>query len=141
MFKGGVRVPVFAHVYTWAFMIALVGWPFLGQAVPAHRPEALLQSLRVELAVAAFTVALLGYARWRCSSENLRYWDGLLVVSASMMTEWIYNTLVLLLPALTYSFLASIYFAVLSDIRRQPLKARERFHRFVYRMYQNRMRQ
>lgn len=141
MSKSSVRVPVFAHVYTWGFLIALVGWPFLGQAVPAHRPEFLLQSWRVDLAVAVFTIAMLSYAHWRCSSEKLRFWDGLLVVSASMMTGWIYNTLVLLLPALTYTFLASIYFAVLSDIRRQPLKARERFHRFVYRMYQNRMRQ
>ena len=136
-----VKVSGVAHFYTWLFALALILWPLLAPALRARRVDVPLASWRTAAGFVVVTLALFWYAHRRCSSEKLSYWDGLLVVSASMMTGWTYNTVVVVFPALLYTFLASVYFALLADARRAPKEAQERFHRLVYRMYQHRMRQ
>lgn len=141
MSRKKVNVSGFAHFYTWLFALALILWPLLAPALRARRADVPLTSWFTATGFAVVTLILFWYAHRRCSSEKLSYWDGLLVVSASMMTGWIYATVVVIFPALLYTFLASVYFALLAEARRAPNEAQERFHRLVYRMYQNRMRQ
>jgi hypothetical protein len=136
-----VKVSAFAHFYTWLFIFALFLWPLFALAIRANSAEVQTQTWVLGFGVVAITIGLFFYAWIRCSSERLSYWDGLLVVSASMMTGWVYNTIVVLLPALLYTFIASVYFSVIADTRYKTEDACVRFHKLVYRMYQKRMRQ
>lgn len=84
---------------------------------------------------------LLAYANWRCSSEQMSYRDGLLWVTASMMTGWLYMSFILVLPALLLAVSGSVLIALYGDVRRIPGFARAKWPRMVHYFYRNRMRQ
>ena len=141
MSERKVTVSGFAHFYTWLFALVLILCPLLAPTLRAHRSAVPLSTWFTAAGLVVIMLTVFCYVYRRCSGEKLSYWDGLLVVSSSMMTGWVYNTVVVIFPALLYTFLASLYFALRADVRRAPKEAREHFHRLVYRMYQNRMRQ
>lgn len=84
---------------------------------------------------------LWGYAHRRCSSENLRYSDGLLWVTASMMTGWVYMSFIFVLPVLLLTFTGSVLIALYGDIRRAPGDSQIQWQRLVRFFYRNRMKQ
>jgi hypothetical protein len=81
------------------------------------------------------------YANRRCSSEHLRYSDGLLWVTASMMTGWVYMSFVFVLPVLLLTFTGSVLIALYGDIRRTPADSQTQWRRLVRFFYRNRMKQ
>jgi hypothetical protein len=86
-------------------------------------------------------VVLAFYAHRRCSSDRMRFRDGLLWVTVSMMTGWVYMSFFTVWPVLLLVFWASVFFAVSGDLKRAPGYSQARCHRLVSYFYRNRMRQ
>jgi hypothetical protein len=81
------------------------------------------------------------HASLRCSSERLRYRDGLLWVAAAMIAGTMYMSFFLVPPVLLVVFSISVMIAVYGDIRRDPGYAPERWSRVIHYFYRNRMMQ
>jgi amino acid transporter len=86
-------------------------------------------------------IALAFYAQRRCSSERMHFRDGLLWITASMMTGWVYMSFLTVWPALLVAFWGSVFFAIYGDLNRAPGYSPARWHRLVSYFYRNRMRQ
>jgi hypothetical protein len=136
-----LRFPAYAHFYVWLFVCALCSSPlFIAYMLSKHQ-ELTLFSWGVA-GIASFGIlALFGYANIKCSSEQLNYQDGLLFVACSMMTGWTYLSIVIVVPSLLITFVASVLFALYADLSRSPSKAAALFHRLVTVFYRNRMHQ
>lgn len=128
--KSPVKIPFFAHFYAWMFVVTWTLWPIV--FIVVWRGE--VWPWLVTGGWVAVTQASFWFALRRCSGEKLSFWDGLLIVSTSAMTNWTYTDVLVVLPTLLYAFLASIVFALSAD-------SPEHFHNFVFGMYQRRMRQ
>ena len=137
--SGRVKVGVFVHLYAWVFVLMASLWPLIPPLVVARHSAVPTSTWAVAVGLVAFMQATFWYVQRRCSSDKLSYWDGLLVVTASMMTGWMYSSLIVALPVLAFTFVASFLFAVYADVRQVPGEAAERFHKLVVRLYQNRM--
>jgi hypothetical protein len=86
--------------------------------------------------------ALWFYAMRRCSSDRMRFSDGLLWVTASMMTGWLYFSFFFVLPVLFIVFSGAVLIALYGDIRRRaPGYSQAKYQRLVNYFYRNRMRQ
>ena len=81
------------------------------------------------------------YANRRCSSERMRYRDGLLWITTSMMTGWLYLSFATVLPVLLFAFPASVFLAIRGGMGRQPEYSQREWHRLVTYFYQHRMKQ
>jgi hypothetical protein len=81
------------------------------------------------------------YADKRCSSDRMRFSDGLLWVTHSMMTGWVYMSFIFAFPALLLAFTGSVILALSGDIRRAPDYSQTQWIRLVQFFYRNRMRQ
>jgi len=136
---GRVKVGVFVHLYAWAFILLASLWPLVPPLVAARHSAVPTHTWIIALGLVVFIQAAFWYVQHRCSSEKLSYWDGLLVVTASMMTGWMYSSFIVALPVLAFTFVASFFFAVYADVRQAPSEAAERFHKLVVRLYQHRM--
>jgi len=88
----------------------------------------------------AVIAVLWGYAQRRCSSDRMPFSDGLLWVTASMMTGWLYMSFIVVFPVLFVVFSGSVLIALYGDIRRTPWDSRAKWHRLIYYFYRNRMR-
>jgi len=82
----------------------------------------------------AFMQGLLILAQNRCSSEEMPFWRGLMVVGASMRTGWMYVDVFLALIAVPLAITAAIAFL----LRRNPAAS---YYRLIYFFYKNRMEQ
>jgi amino acid transporter len=103
----------------------------------AMLPGYWLASLIWPVAIIAMTL----YAQRRCSSDRMRFRDGLLWVTASMMTGWVYMSFFTVWPVLLVVFWGSVFFAIYEDLSRSPGYSQARWHRLVSYFYRNRMRQ
>lgn len=79
------------------------------------------------------------YANLRCSSERLRYRDGLLAVAASMMAGTMSMSFFMVLPVLFVVFSGSVLIAINGDIRGVPGYAPARWLRLIQYFHRNRM--
>ena len=89
----------------------------------------------------AVIIVLAFYAHLRCSSDRMPFRDGLLWVTASMMTGWVYMSFFTVWPVMLLVFWASVFFAISGDLNRVPGYSQARWHRLVSYFYRNRMRQ
>jgi hypothetical protein len=82
--SGSFQVPICVHVYVWVFMVTFSVSPVLRLLFAHHGIE------RGNGLESLVTVGLIQAALWmvqrRCSSEDLSYWDGLLVAASSVTT-------------------------------------------------------
>jgi hypothetical protein len=134
------RFSLFVYFYHVTFFLLLGFLPIwltatIGRAAAA--PAYWLASLMWPAVIAV----LWGYAQRRCSSDRMRFSDGLLWVTASMMTGWLYLSFIFVLPVLLVVFLGSVLIALYGDISRVPGYSQAKWHRLVYYFYRNRMRQ
>jgi hypothetical protein len=81
------------------------------------------------------------YAKSRCSSDRMPYSDGLLWVTASMMTGWLYFSFFFVLPVLLVVFAGSVLIALYGDVRRTPGYSQATYQRLIRYFYRNRMMQ
>lgn len=108
-------VPWYVHAYVWTFMIAFGLSPVLSVLVTPEgmQPGDILDVLAAVLLIQSF----IWMAQRRCSSQDLSYWDGLLIVAASMRTGIGPISLVLSFPVLLFTVGASFVFALSHDAR------------------------
>jgi hypothetical protein len=71
----------------------------------------------------------------------MRYNDGLLWVTASMMTGWVYMSFIFVLPVLLFAFSGSVFVALYGNIQREPGYSQAQWLRLVRFFYRNRVRQ
>jgi hypothetical protein len=141
MTGASVKVSGFVHFYTWIFVLAISLWPVVALALRARHVAIPTDSWLAAVGTVGVIQALFWYVQSRCSSEKLSYWDGLLIVTASMMTGWVYSSMLVVFPVLLFTFLSSVGFALYCEVRGVPSEAAELFHKLVARLYRNRMRQ
>lgn len=134
-----IKVSAFAHFYALSFAVAVIGWPLLWTALYWRHVVAPVSAWRLAALGVTAMLLLSAYAWWRCSSDALGYWDGLLVVAASMRTGWTYNSLVVVLPSLLFTFCSSLVFAVQAEVRQTPGDASMRFRALIGGFYQKRL--
>jgi hypothetical protein len=134
------RFSLFVYFYLVTFFLLLAFLPICLTAtigrettVPAYWLASLMWP--------AMIAVLWGYAQRRCSSDRMRFSDGLLWVTASMMTGWLFMSFIFVLPVLLVVFSGSVLIALYGDIRRAPGYSQTKWHRLVCYFYRNRMRQ
>jgi len=82
--SGGLEAPACIHVYVWVFMVAFSVSPALCLLL-VH--DGIERGNGLEsLVIIGLIQAALWRTQRRCSSEDLSYWDGLLVAAASVTT-------------------------------------------------------
>jgi hypothetical protein len=136
-----VRVSGFTHVNTWLFVVLLSIWPLAIPMWAAHHSFALASRWFIAVFAIVLIQALFWYARLRCSNQSVSYWNGLLIVAASMSTGWAQMSFLIILPTLLAVFLASLLFAIYAEVRRVPEEAATRFQGLLKWFYAHRMRQ
>jgi hypothetical protein len=133
------RFSPFVYFYVCLFfsMLALLpAWVAFGSDSGAQLP------LQYRLGSIVW-IALVGgsywYANLRCSSERLRYREGLLWVAASMMAGTTSMAFFMVLPVLFVVFFGSVLIALSGDLRGVPGYAPARWLRLIQYFHRNRM--
>ncbi len=82
--SGGLEAPACVQAYVWVFMVTFSVSPTLCLLL-VHDGIGRGNGLE-SLVIVGLIQALLWTAQRRCASENLSYWDGLLIAAASVTT-------------------------------------------------------
>ena len=134
--SGGIEAPACVHVYLWVFMITLSVSPALCLLFMHDRGRGNgLESL----VIIGLIQAVLWITQRRCSSEDLSYWDGLLVAAASVTTG---ENLISLFRAFCLLFavvIVSALFAVDHDGRCARRHAQLRFGKLIVWLHKQRL--
>lgn len=133
---GHMPAPFCVHVYVWAFMVALSVLPILGHASGSIA--------RGSGPGPFMTAGLIQLSFWivqrRCSTEELSYWDGLLVAACSVTTRELlasfFRVAFLLLGVVVFSVL----FALCHDTTNAQRHAGIRYGRLIIWLHRQRWR-
>jgi hypothetical protein len=132
-----LQAPWFVHLRVWIFMITLGISPFLYILATRDRIES------AEWLEALVAVVLIQGALWiaqrRCASEDLSYWEGLLVAGAAMTTGIGPISLMLSFPVLLLTVAASVLFALIHDADRPRRNAPIRFGKLIIGIHKQRL--
>ena len=109
--QSKLQAPWRAHIYVWFFMLTLSMSPLLCMGREGLEPGNWADTL---IAIVLIQGAL-WIAQRRCSSEDLTYWEGLLVLGAAATMRLSPLTLLLAFPVLLLTVAASFLFAVTHD--------------------------
>ncbi len=82
--SGGLEAPACVQVYVWVFMVTFSVSPMLCLLLVHDGIER--GNGLASLVIIGLIQAVLWMTQRRCSSEELSYWDGLLVAAASVTT-------------------------------------------------------
>jgi hypothetical protein len=136
--SGGLEAPACVQVYVWVFMVTFSVSPVLCLLL-VH--DGIERGNGLEsLVIIGLIQAALWMTQRRCSSEDLSYWDGLLVAAASVTTG---ENLISLFRAFCLLFavvIVSVMFAVDHDETCARRHAGLRFGRLVIWLYKQRLR-
>ena len=133
------RFPIAVWCYLVSFFLLLGFLPVCLAATTGHTAA---PAFWVAALMWPFVLALLAvYAQRRCSSGGMGYTDGLLWITGSMMTGWVYLSFFLTIPVLLMAYSASIFFAVFGDLRRSRGYSQAKWYMLVHYFYRNRMKQ
>src|SRR6266702_1617654 len=136
--SGGLEAPACVQVYVWVFMVTFSVSPALCLLL-VH--DGIERGNGLEsLVIIGLIQAVLWMTQRRCSSEDLSYWDGLLVAAASVTTG---GNLISLFRAFCLLFavvIVSIMFAVDHDERSAARHAGLRFAKLVIWLHRQRLR-
>src|SRR5882724_4251847 len=136
--SAGLEVPACIHVYVWIFMVTLSVSPTLCLLL-VH--DGIERGNGLEsLVIIGLIQAALWMTQRRCSSEDLSYWDGLLVVAASVTTGVNLMSLFKTSCLLFAVVIVSVLFAVDYDERCARRHAGLRFGKLVVWLYKQRLR-
>lgn len=132
----GVDVPVCVHLYVWLFMVAFGVSPMVWLLWAHDHTErgAGLESV----AIIALIQAGLWLTQRRCSSEDLSYWDGLLIAAATVTTPESLISLFRVFYLLFAVVIVSVMFAVAHDGTCAERHAELRFGRLIIALYRQR---
>ncbi len=136
--SGGLEAPACVQVYVWVFMVTFSVSPTLCLLL-VHDDIELGNGLE-SLVIIGLIQAALWTTRRRCSSEDLSYWDALLVAAASVTTG---ENLISLFRAFCLLFavvIVSFLFAVDHDERCAGRHAALRFGKLIIWLHKQRLR-
>jgi len=135
--SGGLEAPACVQVYVWTFMVTFSVSPTLCLLL-VHNGIECGNGLESIVIVGLIQAALWRTQR-RCSSEDLSYWDGLLVAAASVTTG---ENLISLCRAFCLLFavvIVSVLFAVNHDEGCAGRHAGLRFGKLIIRLHKQRL--
>ena len=132
-----LEAPVRTHVYVWLFMVTVGVSPLLyilgtGEYVAAA-------DWRTACSAVVLIQGLFWIAQRRCSSDDLSYWEGLLVTAASVETGSYLISLPLSFFLLLYTATASFIFALLHDAKSPTRHASLCFGRMIIAIHKRRL--
>lgn len=127
---------LFPNIYLSVFVGLLLAAPFLLLA-PWHSGS--LSAWTTPASGAFLTAMLLWLSNRQCSSEPISYREGLLFVTASMMTGWSLLSAVFVFPALLAAVLASFAISVICLPLGGKAKAAPAFYSVVKFFHRHRM--
>jgi hypothetical protein len=134
---GGLEAPACVQVYVWVFMVTFSVSPTLCLLLVHGGID---RGNGVESVV---IIGLIQAALWttqrRCSSEDLSYWDGLLVAAASVTTGANLISLCRAFCRLFAVVLVSVLFAADHDERCARRHAGIRFAKLIIRLHKQRV--
>jgi len=136
--SGGLEAPTCVQVYVWVFMVTFSVSPMLCLLL-VHDGIERGKGLESLVIIGLIQAALWTMQR-RCSTEDLSYWDGLLVTAASVTTG---ENLISLFRAFCLLFavvIVSVVFAVDHDERCAGRHAGLRFGRLIIWLHKQRLR-
>jgi hypothetical protein len=136
--SGGLQAPACVHVYVWVFMVTFSVSPTLCLLL-VH--DGIERGNGLEsLVIIGLIQAALWRTQRRCSSEDLSYWDGLLVAAASMTTGENLISLCRAFCLLLAVVIVSVLFAVDHDESRAGRHAGLRFGKLIIWLHKQRLR-
>jgi len=131
--SGGMAAPACVHAYVWVFMVTLSVSPALCLQLVHNNIECCngLESILI--------IGLIQAGLWltqrRCSSEELSYWDALLITAASVTTGGNLASLCRAFCLLLAVMIVSVLLAVEHDERYARRHAGLRFGKLVIWLY------
>jgi len=135
--SGRLEAPACVHVYVWVFMVAFSVSQTLCVLLVNNGIE------RGDGLESLVTIGLIQVAFWttqrRCSSEDLSYWDGLLVAAASVTTGANLISLCRAFYLLFAVVIVSVLIAVDHDDRCARRHAGLRFAKLIIRLHKQRL--
>ena len=135
--SGSFAVPTCVHVYVWVFMVTFSVSPVL-RLLFTHAGMEHGNGLE-SLVTIGLIQAALWMAQRRCSSEDLSYWDGLLVAAASVTTGENLTSLLRACWLLFAVVFVSLLFAMDHDGRFATRHAALRFGRLIIWLHKQRL--
>lgn len=132
-----LQAPWNAHLYVWIFMIVLGVSP----ALCVLGPEEIIHPIDAVGAIIAVVLMqnLMWIAQRRCSSEDLTYWEGLLVAATSMTTGIMPITFALAFCMLMFTVAASFVYALMHDGMDARRHASIRYSRLIIAIHRRRL--
>jgi hypothetical protein len=135
--SGRLQAPACVHVYVWVFMVTFSVTTTLCVLLVHNGIE------RGDGLESLVIIGLIQVAFWttqrRCSSEDLSYWDGLLVAAASVTTGANLISLGRAFYLLFAVVIVSVLFAVDHDDRCARHHAGLRFAKLIIRLHKQRL--
>jgi hypothetical protein len=135
------KFSIFYHVFVGMFIIGTAFLPLFAAEVFSEEIPVPPIAWIISCGWALMMAIIYWYVSWRCSSEELTFYEGLLFVAYSMAAMTPNFSFFFVMPSLLFVFLSSVFFALRGDIARDAGYAKMRFYRLVTRFYKNRMRQ
>ena len=134
--QSKLQAPWRAHICVWFFMLLLSMSPLLSLL---GRKSTGFGDWTATLITILLIQGALWIAQRRCSSEDLSYWEGLLVVAAA--TTWKISPFSLLLafPVLLLTVAASFLFSVTHDANSPLRHAQLCYGRLIIAIYRRRL--
>jgi hypothetical protein len=134
--QSKLQAPWRAHICVWLFMLTSSMSPLL--CLLGRQGIGLGNSADTFIAIVLIQGAL-WFAQRRCSSEDLSYWEGLLIVGAATTTKISPFTLLLAFPVLLLTVAASFLFAVTHDGNSPLRHAQLCYGRLIIAIYRRRL--
>jgi NADH:ubiquinone oxidoreductase subunit 4 (subunit M) len=134
------RFPLAVQSYFW-LVSSLLGLSPVGIVSSiASREDVPLRWWIASILWPVLLAVLFWYAARRCSSDKMRFTDGLLWVTRSAIGGSMFMSIILVTLALLAAFLGAILLAIYSDLIRQPRFAPVKWAQLILFFHRNRMR-
>ena len=131
MTNGHRSFPAFTHVYLILSYFLILTSPLLAALIASkHMNLPIGTWTNAEIVSGLLVVALLISNRY-ASTEALSYHDGLLFITTYCRTGWTYNTLIVVLPVLVFTFACVFVFSTFEALCRQRGITAKCFHRLI----------
>jgi len=134
-----VRVGFHVHVYLAVAVFVLSAVPFFSVIFFSGGFNASTDALVGAIAAVAVLHIALAFAARRCSTEKLKYWDGMRLITAYMTFGIGGSAMVVAVPSAITGLVGSIGIATISLAKTQPNWAPHYFQRMIVFFHRHRM--
>jgi len=136
-----VSVGLHVHLYVGLAVLAVSAVPFFLVIYLADPVDTSARVLVEALAAVALLHVALAIAARACSTEQLKFWDGLRLITAYMTIGVGGSAMLIATPSAMVALIASLTIATIGLVKREPTWAPHHYHRMIaffhrHRMYQ-----